>query len=122
MDSNESWPGNSRSLYVGINLLCCNFYTGDFLALESKLRFWIKSDGIYHSLCQAIIHVIEYAAVPINESREILLTIYQHTPCSLCREAALGFLAANACLPAWMAEECCYDANPDIVARFGAPL
>ena len=37
---------------------------------------------------------------------------YELSPCSFCREYAVGMLQGLECLPEWMIEECRWDANP----------
>ena len=53
-----------------------------------------------------------------EEARAILLHLYEHEPCSLCRGTAVDQLATTGGIPDWMADEGRYDAEPSIAERF----
>jgi hypothetical protein len=48
-----------------------------------------------------------------------MLALYEHGPCSLCREAAIEILEDMDAVPAWLAAEARLDASPNIRKRFG---
>jgi hypothetical protein len=63
----------------------------------------------------AVFGLLEDMDVPPEESRAVLLRLYEDVPCSYCRGTAVSNLVASGGLPDWMAEECRYDAEPETV-------
>jgi hypothetical protein len=63
---------------------------------------------IYHCMGIDVRHFVE--AHRSEEAERSLLLLYENGPCSLCRHGAVEELIAIDRLPAWIREECQYDA------------
>ncbi len=92
-----------------VDLMTANPGPDDFALLaywlqrtEADLMHWmdISSRGYAEAHYSA-------AAIPC------LLFLYENTPCSLCRGAAVRMLAKHDTLPEWMPQECLHDADSD---------
>jgi hypothetical protein len=80
---------------------------GDYGIIEGLLREDIDP-YFYHCLGIDVRHSVE--AHRSKEAERSLLLLYENGPCSLCRHGAVEELIAIDQLPAWIREECQYDA------------
>lgn len=101
----------------GVRLLLANYRPGDFAKIEPLLHK-PPSDERAHDLGLAVLALLDENDVPTDECRTTLLNLYEHTPCSLCRNSVVRSLVRRDAAPAWMADECRYDADPDTVRLF----
>ncbi len=92
----------------GARLLANNYQEGDFALIERLLLTWTDHDEL-HSLGFGLRHLAEAQQSP--EAIDALAAAYEHGPCSFCREHTVELLAAVQTLPAWLVDECQYDAN-----------
>lgn len=99
--------GNGR----GAGLLPANYQHGDYPRLEGLLNQWQDRDSL-HDLGFGLLEVAK--AHPLREAVPALLTLYERGPCSMCRLHALEYLREVDTIPAWVAQECRFDANPQI--------
>ncbi|PWB94742.1 hypothetical protein [Methylosinus sporium] len=106
------------TLAAAIRLLCGSYQPGDFSAIESAVRnIQLDEDG-WHGVGASILSLLDDVTVPPDESREVLLHLYEKTPCSLCRESVVEKLHEHGLVPNWMARECAFDAEPETAAVF----
>ncbi|WP_161915316.1 hypothetical protein [Methylosinus sp. C49] len=97
-----------------IRLLRSNYQPGDFVAIERAIREADPlDDNGWHSVGLAVLDLIEAVAIPPIESRDILLSLYENIPCSLCREEVVRKLHDSDLAPRWMLKECAFDAEPE---------
>jgi HEAT repeat protein len=106
----------------GILLLKSNWQPGDFFTIEKALATVGEDEFEYHHLGFSILDVLDHAPVPPSESNDTLFKLYENDPCSTCREQVVSKLFASGNVPDWMAEECLYDAAPEIAARFNGAV
>jgi hypothetical protein len=111
---------NGKRAADGVLLLKSNWQQGDFVTVENVLAAVGEDEFEYHDLGSSILEVLDHASVPPSESMRTLLSLYENDPCSQCRVDIVSKLYALGNVPAWMAEECRYDALPEIAALFGA--
>ncbi len=104
----------------GVRLLLANYRPGDFAKIEPLLHK-PPSEERAHDLGLAVLALLDKNDVPTDECRTTLLNVYEHTPCSLCRNSAVTTLVGRRAVPVWMADECRYDADPDTVRLFLNP-
>ncbi len=97
-----------------VGLLISNFANGDHLLIEECLARYEGNDWV-HDVGFDALKVFE--ANPTSDSITILNTIYERGPCSVCRGRCVEQLIALKQVPAWMAEECRFDANEGIRKR-----
>jgi hypothetical protein len=96
---------------AGAKLLEANYQAGDEAILIDFLRSECDEDAR---------HWIGMSAEDIAEAHlsadsvAVLGALYEHGPCSFCRWRAVSELRKREQLPAWMLEECRYDANLDL--------
>jgi hypothetical protein len=103
-------------LPLGARLLRSNFEPGDFARLERLLDALSDIDET-HDLGLSILEIVSRQERP-PEAADILLRLYDRTPCSRCRHDAVDTLAALDAAPQWMAEECRFDAEPETAELF----
>ncbi len=84
--------------------------------IEPLLGAALRDEAEYHHLGSNILDLIGVLSNPPQESRTALLHIYEHGPCSNCREKAVANLAALAGVPPSIVEEWKYDCVPEITA------
>ena len=68
-----------------------------------------------HAIGMGVREVLE--AHPSTEGATALLALYEYGPCSLCRTHAVELLYGLNAVPAWMFEECRFDADFDLRAK-----
>ena len=101
----------------GIQMLRECQQPGDFERIGKRLEgVTLDADG-WHYLGMAVFTLLREMEAPPEESRAVLLRLYEDLPCSFCRGTAVSNLVASGGLPDWMAEECRYDAEPETAAE-----
>ena len=90
-----------------VGLLNRNAERSDYRVLEGLLGEAIEP-YIYHCMGIDVRHFVE--AHRSEEAERSLLLMYENGPCSLCRHGAVEEFIAIDRLPAWIREECQYDA------------
>ena len=98
----------------GAWLLRANYQPGDMVRLVPLLDA-AADDHEAHDLGFAILDLVKEHDIPAQECRDLLLRLYERTPCSLCRHDAAAALDARGEVPKWMADECLFDADPATV-------
>ncbi|MCI3134305.1 hypothetical protein [Phenylobacterium aquaticum] len=101
----------------GVRLLLANYQPGDFAKIEPLLHK-PPSEERAHDLGLSVLALLDKNDVSTDECRTTLLNLYEHTPCSLCRNSAVRTLVRRGAAPAWMADECRFDADPETVRLF----
>lgn len=112
---------SGREIPGAVLLLCSNYMPGDFVAIERAVRDVRFDDDGWHSLGTSVLNLLASAPVPPNETRDMLLALYEKTPCSLCREQIVRRLHDHDLVPGWMARECEFDADPETASIFETP-
>jgi hypothetical protein len=103
---------------VAIRLLRSNFQPGDLKAVDAMIQPLELDDVTWHEVGMAVLDLLSHASVPQEESRDLLLRLYDEDPCSLCRSDVVAKLFEMGKVPAWMAEEGEFDAEPDTANLF----
>jgi hypothetical protein len=86
---------------------------------KSPLASATDDDAEVHDVCIGILNL--YAKRPTDESVSLMAWVYEHTPCSACREDAVGALARHRALSPAIVEEAALDASEKtrkVVARY----
>ncbi|RUT03887.1 hypothetical protein DSM106972_048010 [Dulcicalothrix desertica PCC 7102] len=94
-----------------IKLFIHNFQAGDELFLTEIFEQNIDDDDL-HSLICSLIDVFEQNLT--QSSQDLLIALYEQSPCSICRQHIVDCLVKLASLPDWIIDECQYDANEKI--------
>ena len=94
----------------GARLLRANYQPGDMVRLVPLLDA-AADDHEAHDLGFAILDLVKEQDIPAQDCRDVLLRLYERTPCSLCRHEAIAALDARGEVPNWMANECLFDAD-----------
>lgn len=110
-----------RRYGVGTRLLRSSYGDGDLVLFRALLDQLVPDEDAYHGVGLSALSIIKCMAEMSEETRAILLHLYENEPCSLCRGHAVDLLAAAGGIPDWMAEEGRYDAEPSIAERFRPP-
>lgn len=106
--------GSDKPKGDAIGLLVKNFQQGDHALVEAFLPKLFDADEQHVAGYDAQDF---YAAHPNSDSEaRAMLTLYEHGPCTSCREKFVKRLMELNALPDWVSEECRYDANLDIRA------
>ena len=95
-----------------VGLLRENYADGDTTRVETLAPQLLEAEAIHH-LGHEVPDFFAAHLDPASEER-LLLHLYENGPCSLCRARFVLRLAALNRLPAWMAEEVRYDADPGL--------
>ncbi len=85
-----------------------NYVEGDW-ALITELTGQPQDAESYHSLGFGVADV--YEQHPSQAAAQAFINLYEYGACSACRERHVEKLHDMNRLPAWMLEECKYDAN-----------
>ena len=91
-----------------VHLLANTIGAGDFAMIETFLTAE-RDEEAYHGLGLGILDAV-CAPPRSEESRACLLHLYDHTPCSACRERVVSRLVALGAVPGRIVEECQFDA------------
>lgn len=103
---------------LAIDLLVSNFQSGDLALLEAVFHDVDLDDDAWHGMGMATLELLRSVAVPSDESRMLLLKLYEQTPCSFCRRSFVEELRDAHAVPDWMAYEARFDAEPETAALF----
>ena len=101
-----------------ISLFARNYQPGDEHRIQNAIEF---PDDEYelHSLFMSVRDVLEMNADA--DAAQLGIIGYASTPCGLCREHFLRALIRQNAAPAWLADECRFDAVTRIVESFTVP-
>ncbi len=88
------------------------------LIMNGLLALEIKDEHEMHTLCVGIVALCEHQMNPAFS--KLLIWLYQHSPCMVCRRDALKILRQLNLVPPEIAEEFQYDASRYILVKFGA--
>jgi hypothetical protein len=103
---------------TALRLLARNFEAGDLQAIETMIQRLELDEATWHDVGMAVLDLLERSAVLEEESRDLLLRLYEEGPCSLCREGIVARLFAAGNVPDWIAAEARFDAEPRIAKLF----
>jgi hypothetical protein len=103
----------------GARLLRSNFEPGDFARLAHLLDALVDINAI-HDFGLSLLDIVSKQERP-PDAGDILLRLYERTPCSMCRNDVVTALSSLDMVPPWMAEECRFDAEPETVKLFAKP-
>jgi hypothetical protein len=93
-----------------LGLVAHNYSEGDHARIEAVLcENWNEEQ--VHSVGYDLREVFEENETP--DCQRLMLWVYEHTPCALCRHHAVRILLTNEVAPAWMIRECCYDSDEE---------
>ncbi len=94
-----------------LSLLCRNHERDDHVMIEAMLE--VAGDvHDAHDLVYSLIRI--FKENPVGEAQPSLVFAYEHSPCMNCRKKVVGLLLGQGLAPAWLAEECRFDANEEI--------
>jgi hypothetical protein len=91
----------------GVELLVKNYQEGDYDRVANVV-FRQQTPDDLHFLGLQLTHFAE--AHPDSEAVPLLQHLYEEGPCGMCRRHTVKLLALLNALPAWMREECRWDA------------
>lgn len=97
-------------------LLTKNFQPGDAALLMGALRPDVDIHDL-HGVGHDLLKVFSANTTP--ECLEPMLFLYEHTPCSSCREDAVEIMMSTNIAPAWVLDECRFDCVPTLRSRVG---
>lgn len=103
---------------LAIRLLASNFQSGDLRAVEALIDRFCPNEQTWHDIGRALLELLRWASVSPEESRSLLLKLYEEAPCSLCRGGFVRKLSAAGHVPDWMAKEARFDADPRTASLF----
>lgn len=106
---------------IGVRLLVSNYKFGDMRNIF-KLLSGLSRDHEIHDLGLSVLDLVERNDISSNDSRDVLLLLYEKTPCSMCRRYAVEQLAKAGSVPSWIVEECRFDADQDTAKLFDAKV
>jgi hypothetical protein len=86
-----------------------NYLPGDHLAIMDALTAHQMDRETLHGAGLDLRKVFEDRETA--ECRDVLMWVYENTPCSLCRGEAVKILAASKCLPEAVIRECLDDCS-----------
>jgi hypothetical protein len=94
-----------------LSLFRKNFEPGDWSLIRKYLR-WPADENYVHRIVGDLLGVFEPSRG--DESREPLLLVYEHSPCTNCRSQAVTALLDAKQAPGWLLEECRDDTDQRI--------
>jgi len=103
----------------GVRLLASNYRSGDLAIILPMLRDLSDNDEV-HDLGLAILNLTGENDVSVEDSSDVLVLLYERTPCSMCRADVVSRLFNARRVPDWMAAECRFDSDPDTARLFAA--
>lgn len=96
-------------------LLVTNYIPEDAMLLQSLLREVILQKDLDDIHAAGLdIYRAFYKGSGIPHPKHLLPLLYEHTPCSCCRESALAYMSRHRMVAKEIWEECLYDSNEDI--------
>jgi len=106
---------------AAIHMLSGSCEQGDLDAIETAVRAATFDEDQWHGVGTSLLHLLDRTGAPTRDAHELLLLLYENTPCSLCRQGATARLADAGLAPAWMRAECPFDSDQETAALFSAP-
>ncbi len=115
----ELLGSRERVRYFAVEMLLNNSRTGD---LEVACRFFEaeRSRRLRHVFGQDIVDFCE-AHPEAPGVVEALLSVYERSPCTMCRRVCVEVLLGQSALPERLRAECAFDCNPRIRELVAAP-
>jgi len=104
---------------TGLRLLLSNYEPGDLEPIGAMLSEALDDDEA-HDLGLGILDLVGENDVPLAEKRAVLISLYERTPCSMCRGDAVSKLQSAGGVPLSIAQECRFDADPNTAKLFSA--
>jgi hypothetical protein len=95
-----------------------NYRVGDYALIKTAINTEQDEDEL-HAIGGKLLDVVN--AHPTENAASTLITMYEQGVCSECREDVVDCLLSLDALPAWMRNECRYDANLDLREKFALP-
>lgn len=92
-----------------------NMQTGDAAQIERAIVIEPDRDDRHWALHDLVAAVRENATA---ERAGLMRMIYEHTPCSICRDGAVEAMLTANVLPDWVKDECRFDASEHLRERF----
>jgi hypothetical protein len=99
-----------------LKLLARNYRPGDGLLIEAALPIPEEADML-HSIVYDLVSVIQANQDP--NLATVMMFVYEYSPCSNCRRAAVKVLLNTGMIPSWVHDECRYDASERIRGMMG---
>lgn len=96
---------------LAIPLFTNNFYAGDLDLIRNAFNFIETSDD-WHDFGWSFKRFFEVNLIP--EAQDLLINLYEHTPCANCRLEFIKFMQQTNTLPNWIIEEGCFDCDSEI--------
>lgn len=93
-----------------IRMLSSNFESGDEVLVERALAVTRDNKDVSHRLG---IKARSFADAHPTISTRFLDLLYENTPCSMCRESAVGLMVETDRLPVRIREECRWDSSAE---------
>jgi hypothetical protein len=91
-----------------LKLLEHNYFSGDERLIKDAI--FLPGDREYmHSMLHELVEVFE--ANRVAEAEDLMLFVYEHSPCGNCRHRAMKVLLDINRAPQWVLSECGYDAQ-----------
>jgi hypothetical protein len=107
----ERGPNLTRGLY----LLCANYKESDADLILKALPSNDADSTTIHDVGHALLDL--FGEDRISDATDAFVWMWEHSPCSLCRERAFERLETIACVPDWMREEAKFDCHAALRAR-----
>ena len=104
---------------TGLRLLLSNYEAGDLDPIGSWLSEAVDDDEA-EDLGFGILNIVGENDVPLAEKRAVLISLYERSPCSICRGNAVSKLRSAGDVPLSIAQECRFDADPNTAKLFNA--
>lgn len=105
-------PNAGKARLNAVEMLLNNSRKGDLeiarTAFEAERSRWFR-----HNFGQDIVDYCD-ANPHAPSAIEALLSVYEHSPCTMCRRRSVEILLAQSALPDEIRAECAYDCNPRI--------
>lgn len=105
-------PGTGKARLHAVEMLLNNSRSGDLEiareAFEAERSRWFR-----HNFGQDIVDYCE-ANPHASGAIKALLSIYENSPCTMCRRRSVEILLNQSALPTAIRAECAYDCNPRI--------
>ena len=102
---------------TGLRLLLSNYEPGDLEPIGPLLSEAVDDDEA-HILSCGILDIVGENDVPLAEKRAVLISVYERSPCSVCRGDAVSKLQSAGDVPLSIAQECRFDADPNTARLF----
>jgi hypothetical protein len=107
-----------RQLDHAVGLLAANYRAGDYALVAAALAT-VDDDNTLHNAGFDLLDLLKAHSSP--DAAPALLSLYERGPCAFCREHAVAALRDLSALPAWIAEECRFDAYEGVREMVDSP-